>query len=780
MMIKFLRHGLGDPGRAAAYLINDRDHLDRDREHVEVLRGDPTTFVALARSSPHKYRYSSAVIAWAKEDAPTDQQINDVLNEFELHAHAGLNRNQYHMTAVLHISDDQSKHIHVLFPRIELTSKKSLNVAPPGHLHYFDLLRDYFNHRYQWARPDDPARLKELQLPQHIQKQNAFYLSIKKGVPVKKHRLEIIHQYVQDEIKQGNITDRSSLLKKLSEIGKITRCSDSYITITTKSGTDRLKGEIYESTFNATEYNSNKRAALEYTKNERAHEVTSDDYLERMLAGRAKRKEYNKKKYPDRSNDLKTIKEIYSQKSGIQAAQQSNGITAKSNFSKLYEGPLAKGRIIHANQSSFTGDMSSTTGADSNALKDSAKYSKKSRFIYESESTIRDHPILKYITKKTKERKLHNPDSSVMHFGHSNIHGVHLNERNKLSHTGANSNLKDREFATEKEFTTTTRIGRKIMPYSEFYRKISEQSDRAKQFFEERNRATERDYRPSKEINTGEPSTARYTKFNQRDGATIIVRIKQFFERFISSRAHLDNHTKSIETISTRDAEVVTNQLGRFGAFRRQSRSDIQRFFDEIRCSDHRFGNYAERVQKVTEFLITRKLPQNTFQKRLKAITYDNPILISFECFKYAKQVDNYIQKHYENKMKNWLTNRDAHIDKDYFSDVKRMFKEIDNNLDRIKNEEEYKSLYEIIELANHYALLISSLYLKSDTQTSFQFQNEEIQSITDQFKYSLDMSRHKFLSSKLSRIDKDITDNLDKKDTELILLTQIYNDLNH
>jgi hypothetical protein len=30
--------------------------------------------------------YTSGVIAWSKEDAPTDEQIKEVLNDFEQHA----------------------------------------------------------------------------------------------------------------------------------------------------------------------------------------------------------------------------------------------------------------------------------------------------------------------------------------------------------------------------------------------------------------------------------------------------------------------------------------------------------------------------------------------------------------------------------------------------------------------------------------------------------------------------------------------------------------------
>ena len=114
MLIKFLKHGIGDPAKAASYVVDDKDHLNRPRAGIEVLRGDPQTFSALAMSSPHKYRYTSAVIAWAPEDLPSSQDIKEVLDAFEQHAFAGLELNQYHMTAVMHVEDNGAKHVHIL------------------------------------------------------------------------------------------------------------------------------------------------------------------------------------------------------------------------------------------------------------------------------------------------------------------------------------------------------------------------------------------------------------------------------------------------------------------------------------------------------------------------------------------------------------------------------------------------------------------------------------------------------------------------------------------
>ena len=168
MYIKIFAHGKGDASSAASYVMDDVDHLNIVRADVQVLRGDPQTFAAIAESIENQWKYTSGVIAWSKDDAPTNDEINEVLDTFEAHAFAGLKPTQYHFTAVLHEEDDGSKHVHFLVPRLELETGKALNIAPPGNQKYFDPLRDYFNYSKGWSRPDDPALQRDTQKPDYV------------------------------------------------------------------------------------------------------------------------------------------------------------------------------------------------------------------------------------------------------------------------------------------------------------------------------------------------------------------------------------------------------------------------------------------------------------------------------------------------------------------------------------------------------------------------------------------------------------------------------------
>ncbi len=99
MHIKCLRRGTGSAGKAAGYIVGERDAMGRERDGVEVLRGDPDMVAAVADSLEFEHKYRSIVIAWAPEDQPTDAQINAVLDEFEKTAWAGLEPDRYARTA---------------------------------------------------------------------------------------------------------------------------------------------------------------------------------------------------------------------------------------------------------------------------------------------------------------------------------------------------------------------------------------------------------------------------------------------------------------------------------------------------------------------------------------------------------------------------------------------------------------------------------------------------------------------------------------------------------
>ena len=300
--IKFLNHGKGSPAHASAYVLDKLDHLGNVRAGVDVLRGDATTFNAICDSSPHLWKYTSGVIAWSKEDDPTNEQIQEVLNDFEKHAFAGLEQSQYHLFAVLHTDDDSSKHIHVLAPRLDLESGKSLNIAPPGHEKHFDSIRDYFNTKYQWSRPDDVLLMQTTQEPNHIAKLNAQAKNILSSQELeslpKKQFCSVVDNYVKTLLKTQVVENRADIVACIEQVKGVesVKQSKEFLTVTLTNGKKhRLKGDFYNEQFEIGLYSEHLRTAAESrpTANElaaaiRDAESIRDDY-------RAKRAAYNSK-----------------------------------------------------------------------------------------------------------------------------------------------------------------------------------------------------------------------------------------------------------------------------------------------------------------------------------------------------------------------------------------------------------------------------------------------------------------------------------------------------
>lgn len=238
MHIKFLAHGQGSARGAVNYLLGERDHNGEERAEVTVLSGDPHLVAEVADASAHQWRYTSGVIAWSPEDNPTPEQINQVVQDFERTAFAGLDPDQYATCAVLHREQDGTAHIHTLTARVELSTGKALNIAPPGHEKTFDPLRDYWNHSQGWARPDDPERFR------HVQPGHEPHRSHPDRHP--KTRAEIT-AHIEALAADGLVTNAKEVRQELADIGEITRASKDYVSVR-PHGEDkpiRLRGELY-------------------------------------------------------------------------------------------------------------------------------------------------------------------------------------------------------------------------------------------------------------------------------------------------------------------------------------------------------------------------------------------------------------------------------------------------------------------------------------------------------------------------------------------------------
>ncbi len=250
MHIKFISRGKGSAKSALIYLFQEHDNKGEIRQEIKLLRGNPEFVTAVADSLDFKHRYTSAVISWHKEDQPTPQQIEEVLNEFEKIAFAGLEGDQYCYYAVWHGEADGSGHIHIISPRVELQSGKSLNIAPPGWEKTYDLIRDKFNEKYDWATPDtdkEPHRARIVNNT-HLKHIGNTHAKAKKQ----------INDAVISLIQQGELSNAKEVEKFLSDLPGVTvlpRRGDKSLSVKVDGikKNIRLQGAAYERGFDIRE-----------------------------------------------------------------------------------------------------------------------------------------------------------------------------------------------------------------------------------------------------------------------------------------------------------------------------------------------------------------------------------------------------------------------------------------------------------------------------------------------------------------------------------------------
>jgi len=240
MHIKFINRGSGSCQKACNYIARQ----PKDGEQITTLRGNPNHVAAVADSLEFKEKYRSAVIAWHPDDKPTPEQIEAVLNDFEAVAFAGLEKDQYTFIAVQHTEKDGTPHLHIIAPRVDLESGRSMNIAPPGWQKSFDTVRDLHNFNNGWKSPDISLNPENARTTQ---------LGLNRGS--RKDLAERIDAHVVDGIEANEIKDRPSLVDSLEKAGlKVTKQGKEFITIIDPSDDKmkkgmRLKGAFYEKDF---------------------------------------------------------------------------------------------------------------------------------------------------------------------------------------------------------------------------------------------------------------------------------------------------------------------------------------------------------------------------------------------------------------------------------------------------------------------------------------------------------------------------------------------------
>ena len=281
MLIKFFPRGQGSGAGPVGYVLRPDD---REHSPPEVLRGDPDTTRDLIDSIDRQWRYTSGVVSFALEDAPSEAQQDLVMDEFERAAFAGLESDQYNILWVRHSHTDGGRvELHFVTPRMELGSGRAFNIAPPGWQGLYGTLQNTLNGENRWADPHDPARARDRQITLEA--------------PERARDRDAVHTMVEGWIEHGLVRDRAEIVAGLQEIGlEIPRQSKSFITVLDPDSGERfrLKGTPYEEGWTASAQLERAFAAEDQRRDaalERASLDDRDDAGRRAEAARAELEE---------------------------------------------------------------------------------------------------------------------------------------------------------------------------------------------------------------------------------------------------------------------------------------------------------------------------------------------------------------------------------------------------------------------------------------------------------------------------------------------------------
>ena len=141
--------------------------------------------------------------------------------------------------------------MHVLLANVDLLTGKHFNAAPPGWQRDFDPLRDAWNWRKGWARPDDPRRARALQPGPRTPADAA---RIRAGLAVAPDVKKVLAAMVMARVEAGLVKNRADVVAALQEFGEVTRKESAEFVSVKLPGHKkavRLRGTLFNQDFDA-------------------------------------------------------------------------------------------------------------------------------------------------------------------------------------------------------------------------------------------------------------------------------------------------------------------------------------------------------------------------------------------------------------------------------------------------------------------------------------------------------------------------------------------------
>lgn len=277
---------------AIDYVLSTRDSTGKLREVLpEIIRGDPKLVRKLDNHHAHngKNKSVSGVLALRDNERIDGARKEQLLDRF-LGLTYGKMQDKIHCCIVEH-QDKLNQEFHFISPNIDIEKNKRFNPYPVTRIKYKG------KDKLAWQLANEAStRILNYEFGfEHVIDKKTVKFDKSKDVKLSKYskshkqfldKKETIDSIIVDDIKEGIIKDRESLISTIKEYGlSISRVGDDYITIVNKDGKRiRFKGGVYS-----------KDSAADYQK------IIQDNSAEREVKSSLN---YSEEQY---KHDLKTV-----------------------------------------------------------------------------------------------------------------------------------------------------------------------------------------------------------------------------------------------------------------------------------------------------------------------------------------------------------------------------------------------------------------------------------------------------------------------------------------
>lgn len=239
MLVKIFKNvGKGSSRGPISYLLGkDKDGKPREPAPVELNQlltseGSKDAVAFLIDSNHRVNKYTSGVIAFRDDEKLRPTQIQEVIKDFRKTFLPRLDENNIPVLWVMHREKGNTE-LHFLVPKMEATTGKAFNIAPPGRQSQ-QLFEDF------QKLQNDKLGFKQV-VPSLLKAQ---FDTFEKGT-----RKEKISSYLVEKVKANEIHNRTDLLRHLQHNlkWKVSRIGEDFISVipTGKTKPIRLKGPAF-------------------------------------------------------------------------------------------------------------------------------------------------------------------------------------------------------------------------------------------------------------------------------------------------------------------------------------------------------------------------------------------------------------------------------------------------------------------------------------------------------------------------------------------------------